>query len=112
MQETLQKNSSCAILNPRIPHWQWKGIYVILMDSKVTRICCFREAEFSPIQLTEEVSEILKSGSAAHRITPIFQKLKCSALEDLVSAFSRENTSIVFVLTWQFFKVVSNRSAC
>lgn len=69
-----------------------EGIYIILMDSEVTKIRGFGEAEFSPIQLTEEVSEILKSVSAARRITPIFKKLKHSGLEilkDLITAFSK-----------------------
>lgn len=67
-------------------------IGIILMDCEVTKIRSSGEAEFSPIQLTEEVLEILRAVSAACRITPIFQKLKCSGLEvlrDLITAFSQ-----------------------
>lgn len=35
------------------------------MDSEVTKIHSFGEAEFSPICLIEEVSEIVESASAA-----------------------------------------------
>lgn len=78
-----------------------EGIYIILMDSEITKIRSFGEAEFSPIQLTEEVSEILKSASAAYRITPVFEKLKHSGLEilkDLIIGFSKKNISFFVCL--------------
>lgn len=55
-----------------------EGIYIILMGSEVTKICSLGEAESSPIQLIEEISEIPESVSAARRITPVFKKLKLS----------------------------------
>lgn len=68
-----------------------EGIYIILMDSEVPKICNFGGAEFSAIQLTEEVSEILQYASAAYRIKPVFKKLRHSGLEvlkDLITVFS------------------------
>lgn len=51
---------------------------MILMDIKVTKIHSFGEAEFSPMCHTEEVSEILKSASAA----PCAQEAEASCFGD------------------------------
>lgn len=51
---------------------------MILMDIKVTKIHSFGEAEFSPMCHTEEVSEILKSASAA----PCVQEAEASCFGD------------------------------
>lgn len=53
-------------------------ICIILMGIKVTKIQGFGEGEFSPMCHTEEVSEILKSASAA----PCVQEAEASCFGD------------------------------
>lgn len=83
------------------------------MDSEVPKYAVWGGAEFSAIQLTEEVSEILKSASAALRIKAIFKKLRHSGLEvlkDFITAFSCETFQFFcFDMAFFFPKAFSNR---